>query len=136
MSEENLEIVIPEINSKSGLNLCSGNKKIYIQSLRLFISNIPATLIKIRDVKEDNLKNYLISVHSLKGMCDYIGAQEARIKAKQLEDLADAGDFKVLQEQNENFIKQIEIIINNIQTWLDSNSNFVDKIINAGRGNG
>ena len=131
-----MEIVIPEINTDSGLELCSGNRKIYIQSLRLFVKNIPETLKKMRGVTGNNLKSYSISVHSLKGACDYIGAEEARKTAKLLENLADAGDLKGILERNEMFIKQIEKIIVNIQTWLDENSGFVGKTPNAERDNG
>ena len=80
INNDNFEITIPDIDSDSGLNLCRRNKKIYIQSLRLFITNIPETLKKMRDVTENNLKNYSTNVHSIKGMCVYIGAM---LKAEQ-----------------------------------------------------
>ena len=136
MNDDNFKIVIPEIDSGSALKLCRGNKKIYIQSLRLFVSNIPATLEKMRGVTENNLKDYITSVHSLKGMCDYTGALEIRKTAKQLEDIADAGDYYGILERNETLIKQTEKIIHNIQKWLYDNSNFIDKIINTEQKNG
>ena len=141
MSEINL-IIIPEVNTESGLKLCSGNRKIYIQSLRLFVSKIPEILEKMRalvqqnDVTENSLKNYSTTVHSLKGMCDYIGAEDTRKTAKQLEDIAEAGDIKGILELNENFIKQTEKIITNIQTWLDNNSDYIDTIFNTEQNNG
>lgn len=128
MRDEEIKIVIPEVNSESGLKLCGGNIKIYIQSLLLFAKNIPATLEKMQafisegNVTEKSLKNYSTSVHGIKGMCDYIGAEEARKAAKKLEDIADSGDIKGVLALNGAFIEQIERIINNIQTWLAKNN--------------
>ena len=132
MIDDNFEIKIPEVNSESGLRLCCGNRKIYIKSLRLFVTNIPATLAKMRALTENDLKNYSTSVHSVKGMCVYIGAEEAATKAKQLENMADAGDFKGVFEQNEIFIGQIEKITGSVQTWLNGNSAYLEKL-EAGR---
>ena len=136
MSNDNFKIEIPEVNTDSGLNLCCGNKKIYIQSLRLFVSNMPATLNKMRNVTENNLKDYLISVHSLKGMCDYIGAEETRKTAKQLEDKAGAGDLNGILERNGNFISHTEKIIGSIQAWLNNNSSSIDAMVSPGQNNG
>jgi len=136
MNDDNFEIIIPEINTKNGLKLCRGNLKIYIQSLRLFVSSIPASLEKMRSVTENSMKIYLTSVHNLKGMCDYIGAEEIRKSAKQLEDMADACDLKGILELNGNLIRETEIIISCIKTWLDNNSGRIDTILSCGQNNG
>jgi len=136
MSDDNFKIEISAVDTESGLNLCRGNRKIYIQSLRLFAANMPVTLNKMRNVTESNLKDYLTSVHSLKGMCDYIGAKETRKTAKQLEDMAGAGNLSGILERNVDFIRHTEKIIANIQTWLDNNSKIIDAMFNTEQNNG
>jgi len=133
MSDDKLKIIIPEINTESGLARCGANVKIYLQSLSLFITNIPTALVKMRtfvnqcalvqqsNVSEKDMKDYFTYAHSIKGMCDYIGAEDARKNAKQLEDMAANGDLNGILEHNDNFIKQIERIIADIQEWLLTN---------------
>ena len=122
MSNNNLEIIIPEVNTENGLKLCDGEKTIYIQSLQIFVSNAPKVLEKIRAVSENNLQEYSIGVHGLKGICDYIGAEEARKTAKQLEDMSRNGDLAGVLAKNESFIKYTENIIGSLQAWLKKNN--------------
>jgi len=119
MSNANIAIKIPELDSEAGLRLYDGDAQLYIQALRLFVSNMPETINKMRGVSADTLHDYSISVHSLKGMCGYIGAEEARKATRQLEDLAKNGDMAGILAGNENHIKYIEKIIGYIQVWLD-----------------
>jgi len=116
-----MNIQIQGVNSSSGLDLCDGDEKIYLSSLRLYVSNIPGTLGKIRNVSEKTLKDYTVSVHGIKGMSDYIGAIEARDTAKKLEEMAKNGDLAGVLAQNEQFISNIENIISNIKKWLKNN---------------
>ena len=76
----------------------------------------------MRNVSENTLSDYSIKVHGLKGMCDYVGAEEARKTAKQLEDMSKNGDLAGVLARNEDFIKYTESIISQIQTWLEENS--------------
>lgn len=121
MSKDALEIVIPDVDVKSGLALCDGEVKIYLQSLYLFTGNIPEALGRIRNVTADALGDYTVSVHGIKGMCSYIGAEDARKVAKQLEEMAKNGDLEGVLARNGNFILHVENIIANIQSWLKSN---------------
>jgi HPt (histidine-containing phosphotransfer) domain-containing protein len=114
-----IKIEIPELDTDSGLGLCDGDTGIYLHSLRLFASNMPATLEKLRSVTEEKLSDYAISVHGIKGMSQYIGAETARETAKKLEFLAKDGNFKGVLAENEAFIKYVEKIINGIKNWLE-----------------
>ena len=137
---DKFEIIIPEVNTESGIALCGANVKIYLMSLRLFVENVPVTLKKMQDLipqntslhhnneTKNNLRDYLTSVHSIKGMCVYIGAEDAGKNAKQLEYMAEAGDLKSILEKNNIFISQIERIISNIQAWLGNNGSLTDEI--------
>ena len=118
MIDKNITINIPGINSESGLRLSDGDMDIYLKSLRLFASSIPATLDKMRAVSADTMHEYAISAHSVKGMCEYIGAEKARAAAKQLELLAKEGDSAGVLAGNESFIKETQAIIGGIVDWL------------------
>jgi len=117
-----MAIEIPEVNSASGLDLCDGDMKIYLNSLRIFASSIPADLEKMKGVTKETLSEYSVTAHSVKSMSNYIGAEESRKTAKQLEALADAGDFDAVMAQNEAFINYAQGIVNNVRNWLESNN--------------
>jgi len=115
-----MAIEIPGVDTKSGLEICGDDEKIYLNSLRLFISNIPESLEKIRTVSKETLEKYSITVHSVKSMSEYIGAEELRKTAKELEAMAKGGDLNGVLARNEAFIKYAEGIIANVRNWLEN----------------
>lgn len=121
MSNESTKITIPDIDSESGLRLCDDDINIYTQSLRLFTTNIPETLDKIRNVTESNLRDYTARVHGIKGISVYIGAAKAVEAAREMEEMGKKGNLAGILERNEGFIKGIEALIENIKTWLKNN---------------
>jgi HPt (histidine-containing phosphotransfer) domain-containing protein len=122
MSNTELKFDIPGVNSKDGLNLCDGDINIYLHSLRLFVSNMPLTLEKMRRISQDTLNEYAISAHGAKGISEYIGAQETKEKAKQLEAMAKSGDLAGVLAHNEAFIKCAKDLVDGIQNWLEKNN--------------
>jgi len=116
-----MEIKIPEINADSGLEICDGNEEIYLRSLRLYVSNIPASLEKMKNVSKETLHDYSISAHGVKSISQYIGAEKAVKTAKQLESMAKNGDLDGILAANETFIQYAWNLVNNIRSWLEKN---------------
>ena len=116
-----MAIKIPGLDVNSGLELCGGNMEIYLNSLLLYVSGIPADLEKMRNVSKETLGDFYITAHSVKGMCQYIGAEEARKTAKQLEAMAKEGDLAGVLAHNEIFIKYVENIVDGVRSWLEKN---------------
>jgi len=117
-----MAIEIPGIDVKSGLDLCDGNTNIYINSLRIFASKIPEDLEKMKGVSRETLGDYSVTAHSVKSMSVYIGAEESRQTAKQLEAMADAGDYDGILAQNEKFIKYVQGLVDSVRNWLIENN--------------
>ena len=116
-----MAIKIPGLDVDRGLNLCDGNEKIYLNSLRLFVSSIPASLEKMQSVSQETLEKYSVTAHSVKSMSDYAGAEEVRKTAKELEALAKAGDLAGVLAKNDAFIKFAEGIVEGVRSWLEKN---------------
>ena len=116
-----MAIEIPGLDVNSGLELCDGNEKIYINSLRLFVSSTPESLKKMKDVSAETLEKYAITAHSVKSMSEYAGAEETRIAAKELEAFAKAGDLTGVLARNEAFIKFAGSIVEGVRHWLKEN---------------
>jgi len=112
-------VEIPGLNVKSGLDLCDDNVEIYVSALRLYVSNIPPALDKARNVSEETLRNYIISVHGIKSTSEIIGAEEINKTAKELEAMGKAGDLAGIQARNSAFIKNTENLLVSIRNWLE-----------------
>jgi len=117
-----MALEIPGLDTNRGLELCDGNMKIYLNSLRIYASSIPASLEKMRSVSAETLKDYSINAHCVKGMSEYVGAGEVIKTARQLEQMAKSGDLAGILAQNEAFIKFTQDLAGGIQKWLIENN--------------
>jgi len=112
---------IPEVDVSSGLEICDGNMAIYLNSLRLFATSIPKSLQEMKGVSAETLEDYAVTVHSVKSMSHYIGAEEARKTAKELEAMAKDGNLAGVQAKNDAFVLYAQSVVGNVQSWLDKN---------------
>jgi HPt (histidine-containing phosphotransfer) domain-containing protein len=119
--ENNIKIEIPGVDTKKGLALYAGDTGIYIPLLRSYIINTPATLEKLKNVTEENLPDYVISVHGLKGTSAGIGAEDIRAQALELENLSRAGDLQGVWAKNDKLIADAQVVVANVRAWLDKN---------------
>ena len=116
-----MAIKIPGLDVNSGLDLCGDNMEIYLNSLLLYVSGVPADLEKMRNVSRETLGDYSIIAHKVKNMSQYIGAEEAGKTAKQLETMASDGDLAGVLAHNKAFIKHAEKLVGTIRRWLAEN---------------
>jgi len=117
-----MAIVIPGIDSDSGFKICGSRMDIYMLSLRLFASDALADLEKMKGVSEHTLKDYSFVVHEVKSMSQYVGAVKTSETAKHLEAMARNGDLAGVLALNDAFIRDTEIIVDNVKYWLKKNN--------------
>jgi len=117
--DENITINIQGVDSKKGLSLYAGETDVYLPLLRSYIKNTPNVLEKLRAVSAENLSDYVISVHGLKGTSAGIGAEAIRAAALELENLSRAGDLQSVLAKNGKLIADTEVIVANVKAWLD-----------------
>ena len=116
-----MAINIPGIDTAKGLDLFDGDEKNYLIVLRSWLTNSPAVLDKLRNVSAETLANYKVSIHNIKGTCANVGAEDLRIKARKLEEMAKAGDIAGILSENDAFLKQAETVLAEAKNWLDKN---------------
>jgi HPt (histidine-containing phosphotransfer) domain-containing protein len=114
-----MKLNISGVDTKKGLSYYGDDPDIYLQLLRSYIVNAPMSLDRIGKVTHETLKEYIISVHGLKGTSASIGAETVREAASNLEKMARAGDIESVLANNENFIKNTEKILSGIKAWLE-----------------
>jgi len=116
---EDLVIEIPGVDTKKGLSLYAGEMDIYLPLLRSYAANTPTVLEKLKAVSAENLTNYVITVHGLKGTSAGIGAEAIREAALELENKSRAGDLQGVLAKNDKLINDTEVIVANVKAWLE-----------------
>jgi signal transduction histidine kinase/CheY-like chemotaxis protein/HPt (histidine-containing phosphotransfer) domain-containing protein len=122
VEDGSVAINMPGLNVEQGLEAFGGDTEDYMSALYSFVKNAPEVIEKLRGVKKENLSDYAINVHGLKSISAWICAENIRKIAADLEVLAKAGDTSGVLEQNEQFLKDVETFIKDLQSLLDKNS--------------
>jgi HPt (histidine-containing phosphotransfer) domain-containing protein len=113
-----MNIQIPGIDIKKGLDLYDDDEDIYLAVLRSYLDNTPEVLNIMRNVSAETLSEYTVAAHGVKGTSTNIGAEEIRKEALELELMGKAGDLNGILARNEAFLKKADELISNIQSWL------------------
>ena len=113
---------IPGVNMDAGLDLYGGEMDIFISILESFAVNTPAAIDKMRVVTKETLPDYAINIHGIKSVSSTIAAEDISKRAKNLESLAKAGDLQGVLAGNAGLIRDVEILVDNINNWLKTAS--------------
>jgi len=93
----------------------SDNSDAYFLAIQSFIKHVGKSVDNIKEVSPQNIKEYSISIHGIKGSCYGIGAKNCGDSAKELEMAAKSGNFDEILLKNGDFVKKVEKIINSLQ---------------------
>jgi len=88
----------------AGIERFRGDEDAYFDVLRSFAANTPPLLESAKNVTEDNLSDYAIIVHGIKGSGQGICANEFAAIAETLEKAARAGDYGFVSTHNASFL--------------------------------
>ncbi|MCL2704864.1 MAG: ATP-binding protein [Spirochaetaceae bacterium] len=108
-----------ELDMEKGLERFNGNEEVYFKILRSFTLNTRSMLEQIKEVRQETLSDYSITVHGIKGSSRGIFAEKIGAKAEALEKAAKAGDFNFVIDNNPDFIETVEQFIALIDNFLD-----------------
>jgi signal transduction histidine kinase/DNA-binding NarL/FixJ family response regulator/HPt (histidine-containing phosphotransfer) domain-containing protein len=109
---------IEGLDLAEGLSRFDGDEKTWLQLVRSFVNHTPAQLDSIRTVTGENLKDYMITVHGLKGISLNLGANLVGMHAKELEYAAKANNLDFVQSHNEGFIASMEKFVADLRGLL------------------
>ena len=109
---------IPGVNMDAGLELYGGEMDIYISVIESFAANTLAAIDKLRNVTQESISEYAITIHGIKSVSATIAAEEISERAKKLEMMAKAGDLPGILAGNGDFIRDAEKLVNDVKNWL------------------
>jgi CheY-like chemotaxis protein len=109
---------IDGVNLKEGLTRFSDDEESYLSVLRSYTDNTRPLLDKIKRVTLDNLNDYAITVHGIKGSSYGICAQTAGEKAEALEHASKNGDIDFVNNNNQEFIVTVEKLLKDLEDML------------------
>jgi CheY-like chemotaxis protein len=109
---------ISGINVEKGLRRFNNDRESYMRVLRSFIVDTPPLLEILKQSNFDNLENYAVTVHGIKGSSRGIGADEIGDKAEALEKAARAGEHDFIRKYNSAFIEETAKLISDLEIML------------------
>ncbi|MCL2127112.1 MAG: ATP-binding protein [Treponema sp.] len=107
-----------------GIDLKQGRERYnteaaYLDILRSWRHHTPVLLQKLKDLSPENMPDYTVTVHGLKGSSYGICAGEIGKRAEELEILARARDYAGVRAKNAAFIDMVEQMQRELGAMLD-----------------
>jgi HPt (histidine-containing phosphotransfer) domain-containing protein len=98
-----------------------------LQILRAFTNNTKNLLSEIVDVRKENLDDYAITVHGIKGASRGICADLVGDIAEELEIAAKEGDFEYVSQHTPNLVKAVEKLVTSLNEMITKISAGIQK---------
>jgi signal transduction histidine kinase/CheY-like chemotaxis protein len=104
-----------------------GNAAAYMQVLRSYATHTPALLQRLRGTVENDLREYSIAVHGLRGSSHGICAYDIGKRAEDLELAAQTGDRRTVRANHEILLERTEALLAGVEELLRAAASGVEK---------
>ena len=108
------------LDIEKGLLLFDNDAEFYLKVIHAYIVSVRSSFDIIKNVNEENLTAYKISVHGIKGTSYGICAMKTGNDAALLEQAAASGDLGYIREHNTSFVENLEGFVLCIEEMLIS----------------
>jgi CheY-like chemotaxis protein len=126
-----LNTVIDGIDMRRGLEQMNNDENAYIQILRSYTDNVRSMLDTVKTVDENDLYNYKVKVHGIKGTSSYVFAEQVRSQAEALEKAAEAKDMEYINNHNPVFVETAWKLVNDLNAMLSVYDGKNPKLVKA-----
>ena len=121
-------IEIEGVDVQTGVLFSGGKVSNFMNILEVYFKD---GITKIEEIKEclntGDLKLYTTNVHALKSASANIGAKKIAEAAKALEAAGDMNDLNYINNNNDQFIEDLELLLKNIKEELDIKMNKLEE---------
>ena len=118
MSSMLLDKKISGLDIAKGLDQYEGNEQTFLKILHSYAFSVSSLLNAMETFSEDNIDNYRIKVHGIKGTSLDICAEKIGNEAKALEDAAKAGNIDFINKHNSAFLESAWKLVHDIENML------------------
>ncbi len=99
------------ISVSTGLNYAGNSEEAYFEILAMYVKKAEEKRCYINKLKDEkDWKNYIIEVHALKSTSLSIGAVQLSELAKKLELSGKAGDYGIIEKENDNLSELYKLV--------------------------
>ena len=123
------KIVETNIDLEKALRHFGGDWETLADVLHSFAVHIPALLDTIKGVNKNNLTDYTIAVHGIKGASRGIFANMVGDAAETLEEAGKKGNLEKIMDYNPSFIETTQKLVEQIKDLLQSQGRVIVKAI-------
>jgi CheY-like chemotaxis protein len=110
---------ITGLDMKKGIEHFAGDEDAYFDVLRSYVDNTPSLLEKMKVVTAENLADYAITVHGIKGSSRGILASEVGNQAEALEKASKAKEIDYVNANNPAFLEITWKLITDVKELLE-----------------
>jgi len=110
------------LDVERSLERFGNNREAFMLIMRSFVSSTCSLLPLVKEVTQDSMAEYAITVHGIKGSSRSICADRVGDMAEALEKAAKTGDFDFIRDHNPDFIKTVDELIAYIDALIDDMS--------------
>lgn len=109
------------INQETGLQFCAESREVYMEMLEIYLEQGKEYMEKIPALAEQkDWKNYIITVHGLKGTSLTIGAEAFSEKAKEQEIAGKGENYEFIEQSLSEFMALYEKMLEAVKALVDS----------------
>lgn len=108
------------IDTETGMMYCGDDEDIYNEILGIYVEKmgeLTATLTK--DLKGDDISDYVVNVHGIKSNSRNIGATDLGDFAEVMEHAGKNGDKAFLKENHEKLLEMVKQVVAEANTILE-----------------
>jgi len=106
------------LDIEKGIKRFGGREADYLSVLRSYASSTRSLIESVREPNENNLSDYTINVHGIKGASRGVFANRIGNAAEELEKAAIAGDMVFISDHNEKFLLATRDLVEEIEEML------------------
>ncbi|MBO5088964.1 MAG: Hpt domain-containing protein [Lachnospiraceae bacterium] len=120
MTEEQLKELV-YINEETGMQFCADSREVYMEMLEIYLEQGEEYMKKLPAlVEQKDWKNYIITVHGLKGTSLTIGAEAFSEKAKEQEFAGKGEQYEFIENGLSDFLALYEKMLEAVKALVDS----------------
>lgn len=95
-------------------------EKIYNRILSTYLRTVPEILDTLAAFSEENLQDYITTVHGLKGASYGVQANHIGDLSKELEFAGKDGNIDFITQNNQHLIDETNILLGHLKIYLDA----------------